>query len=1346
MALGVFPFGMSVYAGQPCPPSLQGQGFSVIYVGGSLGYLRSPDHQSIANPQPPDSPSSAAIQAEHLIQALCGPDKQLVVSMGNQFAPQITSRVLYPRAPQPGTPLPPGLLYKDENVWQYLDLAQPTWVPYSLDIPPPPAPLPPQPLTPQLREDLIRSLAAGNGELGFDNVAQFLREAGFDALVPGVDEFYYGPERLREIGRLLALPAGPVPGAPRSQTIQTGHPVRLLASNLVITTSVDDQMPRLPSEYQPDRGFAREHPVMSLDLPSTILPTLREFTVSHGYTISQMPPPSGGTPQRLRVANREDDIKVTNARPGGALGCTLVDASDGRIFNLCPLFLDVFLVENPRTYAPGSSHNPDELAPAAPIPLAPKAPKTLSENVTLQLPAGSSLDPDHNYHLCLDLATPIQYRNKSYTRYCEPFSVSAPFLSYHHLTTPAVTPPDFEWPIPNLPPWLVKPVTFGPKTVSVAVFGVVDPDLPKSVGLVNYSWLNDDKAWTIFPFHKTKYDTKVDAVDPKLALDQDLQTCAIDTVCNKARKVLLAQMSPAKARALASQYAGTFDLVVAQADALQHTSTEQIQSAPVPVTNSGAPGRLDQEAAHFPFVVVPDVHSTPRDQYIEVRLQRAVVYLDRCKGDDCSTPVRLVNDVAACQGKLDGTANPPCFPPAGAEAALPAAVGPLAIPGVPLKTNPSSDCVGKPSLERPLYCLLLTTMSMDPAVLDPTNPNPLNPHWMGMTIDQVVSDAAMAAMNHQFHTDLATLQKRDLYDAVRLSSTSVTPGEVQTRLDQIFWKGDFVINKRLTGATIKAVMAQSKKFDQEDSNSVADDHAKNRSLVQLGMFKNQDLNQFVIGGDPLNDNNLYGVAMTDFLAFGDTGYADLQKPAIPPPDRLSTLGHLYRLSGILCGRIRDMVGGPYAAATCHVQDMSAEEYFDQTDHPPFDNTPGMNAVRNTLEWLYPRLQNRTFHDVHDPAEKNTQQLPHLSIVLEKADFGYTFNQHNNGTEANLQSRFEGVPVAPVSAVEAATLTADWRIWLRETRPRYQFFMMSEMNYANTAARVAATNAYSPAQTANLLAGETGMMWRLKPWNLKRSGSLFFLTSARAESQFGRPVANLNVFAPPLLSSLGPLSNPFTLTEKTNRSEGLYGKIGLRYEDPKSWIEGGYQPGLVFNSPVGYSFSTGQQCYAYQAEAANGATPLQQSLYNCMNNQSVNPPPLVGTPTDINSNATFTSIKSTLYQPGYFLNFHASVPLPVRLFRNNDWLIIDNRANYYMRHEGDVSLETRYFVDWSVSLVVPLIGNLSVSPKIEWFWFQNKVDQHEFTGYQATFNFTYWFQWHRGLGARALLYPYPQPNP
>jgi hypothetical protein len=377
-----------------------------------------------------------------------------------------------------------------------------------------------------------------------------------------------------------------------------------------------------------------------------------------------------------------------------------------------------------------------------------------------------------------------------------------------------------------------------------------------------------------------------------------------------------------------------------------------------------------------------------------------------------------------------------------------------------------------------------------------------------------------------------------------------------------------------------------------------------------------------------------------------------------------------------------------------------------------------------------------------------QQRPRFSITLEKMDFGYTFNQHNNGTEALLQSRFEGVPVAPVSAVEAATLTADWRIWLRETTPRYQLFLMSEMNYANTTARIPATNVYSPAQTANFLAGETGIMWRLYPRNEKRSGSWFALLSARTETQFGKPVANLGVFAPPPVTPppSSPLSNGFTLTSKIDRSEGLFGKLGVRYEDPKNWLEMGYQPGLVFNSPVGYSFTTGQQCYAYLPESAKGQAPIDQSLFYCMASQSVNPPPTSGTTTFINSSAGFTPIKATLYQPGFFLNLHGAIPLPTRFFRQNDWLVIENRANYYLDHRGDVTLETRYFVDWTASLLMPLVGNLSASPKIEWYWFSNKIDQHSFTGYTATFNFTYWFGWHRGLGAKALIYSYPQPNP
>src|SRR5581483_12197510 len=67
--------------------------------------------------------------------------------------------------------------------------------------------------------------AAGAHSVASDNVACFLRLMGFDAIVPGQQDFYYGPERLRQMARFLAEPAG---GA--------YHSVAMLAANLAVSS------------------------------------------------------------------------------------------------------------------------------------------------------------------------------------------------------------------------------------------------------------------------------------------------------------------------------------------------------------------------------------------------------------------------------------------------------------------------------------------------------------------------------------------------------------------------------------------------------------------------------------------------------------------------------------------------------------------------------------------------------------------------------------------------------------------------------------------------------------------------------------------------------------------------------------------------------------------------------------------------------------------------------------------------------------------------------------------------------------------------------------------------------
>jgi hypothetical protein len=67
----------------------------------------------------------------------------------------------------------------------------------------------------------------GTATIGTDNVACFLSYAGYAALVPGPEDFYFDPERLRMLARFMA-------GIKKSA--QYG-PVQMLAANLAVKTS-----------------------------------------------------------------------------------------------------------------------------------------------------------------------------------------------------------------------------------------------------------------------------------------------------------------------------------------------------------------------------------------------------------------------------------------------------------------------------------------------------------------------------------------------------------------------------------------------------------------------------------------------------------------------------------------------------------------------------------------------------------------------------------------------------------------------------------------------------------------------------------------------------------------------------------------------------------------------------------------------------------------------------------------------------------------------------------------------------------------------------------------------------
>jgi hypothetical protein len=191
-----------------------------------------------------------------------------------------------------------------------------------------------------------------------------------------------------------------------------------------------------------------------------------------------------------------------------------------------------------------------------------------------------------------------------------------------------------------------------------------------------------------------------------------------------------------------------------------------------------------------------------------------------------------------------------------------------------------------------------------------------------------------------------------------------------------------------------------------------------------------------------------------------------------------------------------------------------------------------------------------------------------------------------------------------------------------------------------------------------------------------------------------------------------------VNERLPRANALLAKVGLRYDGEKSWLELGMQTGPQTEvrtlSLGGVTCDPGN----VQGCVASGSTLVQQ---------------ITALPFHVDA--------TRREQSGVFLNGRIHLPL---LYRHLDY-VIENTGNLYFNRSGDSPADTHYLEVMRHSLVVPVIGNLAIVPRVDIFLFQNKVAGWHIHGYQTSVTAQYRFDWHTGLRWRDVL-RYPSPPP
>jgi len=388
-----------------------------------------------------------------------------------------------------------------------------------------------------------------------------LRE-GYSAIVPGKHDFYFGPERVRQLERFLA-------------SNQKGTSVKMLGANLVIETTWKGDHKPLPDterrwNFSP-HWPSKFRPPSSLPIPALITPgdegKVYPWLPAAIIKLMDLPPTS---PLYRLIHNKTSGLRVTGQDFEAYLGDLPPDPAYKSELTSLLATINQFDSNNDQVYLCKSNKggDPDDI----PLPGSPGCSKKpldrfvwLDNNsVDYLLEFPSPLKPGENYGLCVTGNNlPAIENGRDLHFFCKRFSVYRPLFTFT-----SVEPLD----TPVQPYALVSADPEKTRSVDTVIFGAVDPDVPEYVGTLNLQWENrstDDK--------ETSYKTVTAAEDPAEALRE--ATLAFDWMYQSQNgrrfggiRILLAQMSPQKARLLAKRMK-RFDIVVTAADHEQAIGT-----------------------------------------------------------------------------------------------------------------------------------------------------------------------------------------------------------------------------------------------------------------------------------------------------------------------------------------------------------------------------------------------------------------------------------------------------------------------------------------------------------------------------------------------------------------------------------------------------------------------------------------------------------------------------------------------------------------------------------------------------------------------------------------------------
>jgi hypothetical protein len=522
---------------------------------------------------------------------------------------------------------------------------------------------------------------------------------------------------------------------------------------------------------------------------------------------------------------------------------------------------------------------------------------------------------------------------------------------------------------------------------------VVDPTIGEHVGVLNFSWLNIRNN----PHVNKDVQTIVSAEDPVKALNQQLEyfkrwyKSTHEGQPFAGVKVLLAQMSPERARVLAARLP-EFQIVVAGADNLQTTTHSELTTT------------WSADVAASAFVAVPSPYARS-DNKVDSNLNR------KLEGQI------HFGAVEPSAQPVDGHGNPRWGLKAVEKPAIEVWV-PNVEAGKDFKrmvTDGFKKCVSASGLAT-VAALPIESVTIE------------HVKWL-----------TLCAMRQELGADVALLQARDLWDELPPDSHDEpehTRETVQQALDRIIWKGDLLTLLYVPGSALKSALKQSDAFAREDANPLSLADEKARKLEYAGITKSGD--EYLIDEIPISDSKIYAIATSDYIGAGDTGYPGLAAAALDPKNRaIQFSSPLETISSVVC---RKLFNSDNEARRFCLEPSPRNDSLDKMSAKaaPSGKPPGFwQQLWNKQPFKWPKAVEEA-KSTDKAVERNTQGRPIWTLSLKNFSVGFD-GLTKNLSDAEVAQKFTGVPIADITTQKNSSVRAQVATRLSRTSHANEFF-------------------------------------------------------------------------------------------------------------------------------------------------------------------------------------------------------------------------------------------------------------------------------------------------------------------